>query len=81
MNNIRNVENTLELQTNGGTLTVKQTFEILYLDTHWFNKDAITNIISLADLSKKYRVTMDTTKEKSMTVHLNEQQVKLSQMS
>ena len=57
-----------------------QTCEIPFLGTHWFNEGAITNIISLADLSKNYRVTMDTAKEKTMIVHLKQKQVKFSQM-
>ena len=52
-----------------------------FLGTHWFNEGAMTNIISSADLSKNYRVTMDTSKEKTMIVHLKEKQVKFSQMS
>ena len=57
-----------------------QTCEIPHLGKHWFNKEAITNIISLADLSDKHRITMDTEKEKSMIVHLGEKQVKFYQM-
>ena len=61
--NVREAETPLEIQTNGGTLTVTQICEIQFLGIHWFNKGAVTNIISLADLSKNYRVTMDTAKE------------------
>ena len=57
-----------------------QTCEIPFLGTHWFNEGAITNIISLADLNKKYKVTIDTAKEKTMIVHLKEKQVKFSEM-
>ena len=78
--NIRKAETPIEMQTNGGTLTVMQTCKIPFLGTHWFNEGAITNIISLADLSKNYRVTMDTAKEKTVIVHLKEKQVKFSQM-
>ena len=55
-------------------MRVKQTCEIPYLGTHWFDKDIFTDVIRLADLSKQYRVTMDTEKEKST------QKVKFFQM-
>ena len=80
VSNIQNAETPLEIQTNGGILTITQTCEIPHLGKHWFNKDAITNIISLADLSEKHRITMDTAKERSMTVHLNGKKVKFMQM-
>ena len=80
VDNIQNAITPLEIQTNGGTLTVTQTCEIPHLGTHWFHKEAITNIISLADLSDRHRVTMDTEQEKSMIVHLNGKQIKFHQM-
>ena len=79
VNNIKDAEHPLEIQTNGGTMIADQTCEITYAGNHWFHKEAITNIISLADISKQYKVTMDTNKGKSMIVHLNEQKVKFYQ--
>ena len=78
--NIQEAKTPLEIQTNGGILTVTQTCEIPHLGTHWFNQDAITNNISLADLSENHQITMDTEKEKCMIVYLNEKQVKFHQM-
>ena len=40
----------------------------------------MTNIISLADIAKKYRVTMDTYKEKAINVHLPNKIVKFPQL-
>ena len=40
--NIRKTKTPLEIQTNGGTLTVTQTCKIPFLGTHWFDKEAIT---------------------------------------
>ena len=80
VNNIRSAKQPLEIQTNGGVMTVTNICDIPYLGTHWFNAEAITNIISLADISKKYRVTMDTAQEKCMTVHLNDDKVKFEQL-
>ena len=36
--------------------------------------------VSLADLSKQYRITMETNIEKCITVHLNQQKVKFCQL-
>ena len=52
--NIQEANTPLEIQTNGGTLTVTQTCDIPHLGTHWFNKEAIANIIRLADLSQNH---------------------------
>ena len=50
-------------------MMVIQKCKILHLGTHWFNSNAITNTISLADISEMFRVTMDTEKEKALIVH------------
>ena len=61
--NIQKAKNPLEIQTNGGTMIVKEICETTHLGTHCFNKEAITNIIILVDMCKIFRVTMDTAKE------------------
>ena len=80
VSNMKKAKHPLEIQTNGGTMTINQTCEIPYLGTHWFHKDAITTIISLADLSKQYRITMNTDIKKCMIVHLNQPKVKFCQL-
>ena len=75
VNKIKKAEFPLEIQANGGTMTVTQTCKIPFLGTHWFNKNAITNRISLADISNGYYVTMDAEKERIMIVHLKDKQV------
>ena len=52
----------------------------MHLGTHWFNRNAITNIISLADTSEMFRVTMNTKIEKALIVHMDDKKVKFSQM-
>ena len=47
---------------------------------HWFNPQEVTNIISLADISKNYRVTLDTKKEKAMIVLLKDKSVKFKEL-
>ena len=62
--NIRQSEKQFKLHTNGGELITNQICDIHFLGTHWFNKSAITNIIALADMTKHFRVTMDSKEEK-----------------
>ena len=68
--NIRQAESTLELGTNGGPLVSNQICDIPDLGKAWFNKDSIANIISLAHMISKYKVTYDSEKEKAFLVHM-----------
>ena len=40
----------------------------------------MTNIISLTDITKKSRVTMDSQKEKALVAHMDKKTVKFEQM-
>ena len=62
-------------------MTVKEICDIPDLGIHWFNPDAMTYISSLAKISDKYKVAIDTSKEETMTVHLNNMEVKFTQLS
>ena len=56
----------MEVGTNGGGhLESKQKCNVPLLGEHWFNKDSMTNIIALSDMTAKFRVTMDSSKEKA----------------
>jgi len=68
--NIRQAESTLELGTNGGPLVSNQICDIPDLGKAWFNKDSIANIISLAHMTSKYKVTYNSEKEKAFLVHM-----------
>ena len=46
----------------------------------WHNKESMTNVISLADMADDHIVTMDTSKDKSMLVHLPDKIVRFVQM-
>ena len=54
VSDIREAKKPLEIHTNGGTMMVTKKCNIPHLGTHWFNENAITNIISLADISDKF---------------------------
>ena len=38
----------------------------------WYNKDSLVNILSLAEVRKKYRVTMDSSESNTLVVHISE---------
>ena len=69
------------MHTNGGLLNCNQTCTVPQLGECCFNKDSITNIIALSDITDKFRVTMDTANEKAMLIHLPDRIVKFEQMS
>ena len=54
--------------------------EVPHLGTHWFNESSIANIISLADMTNKYKVTYVSGKEKAFHVHTPNTMVKFRQM-
>ena len=80
VNNIKPAKYPLYLNTNGGQLITTYICDIPNLRTHWLNEKAFTNVISLTDITKQYRVTMDTDKEKVMTIHLPNYPVKFIEM-
>ena len=71
----------MEVGTNGGgCLESTHKCDIPLLGEHWINEDSMTNIISLSDMTSKFKVTMDTSKEKAFFVHLPDKIVKFRQM-
>jgi hypothetical protein len=60
----------MRLQSNGGKMTVKNKATIDgYQSDVWFSKDAITNILSLDNLTKQYQVTYDSKVSTDFVVH------------
>jgi hypothetical protein len=50
----------MRLKRNGGTMEVKKQAIMPGYHVHvWYNKKAITNILSLSNVIKQYRVTFD----------------------
>lgn len=71
VNNIRpSTMGTLLLHTNGGVLKANMEATVPDFGCVWYNDEAITNIFSLAEMVKKYRVVYDTAKGLSFHVHL-----------
>jgi hypothetical protein len=44
----------------------------------FYDPNAITNIFNLSEMEKKYRITYDSSKEKSFIVHLPNKQIKFT---
>lgn len=78
VSNIRESNERLVITTNGGPLVTRMKCDVPYLGEVWFNEKSITNIISLADMAKQFRVTMDTDAEKALLVHLPDKHLVLT---
>ncbi len=59
----------LVVLTNGGWQTSNHIGEVQNFGTIWYNPKSLANILSLAEVRHRYRVTMDSTLEASMCVH------------
>ena len=69
LSNINIVNTSMTIETNGGLLTTNQKG---YLKGHgyvWYHPDAITNILSVRNVKKKYRITFDSAKDDGFIVH------------
>jgi hypothetical protein len=56
----------MSMLTNGGSINSFKKCTVPNLGEHWFNENPITNIISMADMIKQSRVTMDSDNEKEL---------------
>ena len=64
-----------------GRLAWTKKCKVPYLEEYLYDSNSMTNIISLSDITDKYKVTMDTEKEKVMVVHFPNKIVKFIQLS
>ena len=78
--NIRPSDEILQLNTNGGIMESREKCDVPRLSTYWFNRNTLTNIISLAHMAEKFRVTYDSNVEKALCVHLPDRIVKFHQL-
>jgi len=61
---------TLTVTSNGGSMKVNQKATVRgYNQQVWFSTDAITNIISLSNLTSQYRVTYDSEDAQKFVIH------------
>ena len=71
VSNIQDSDNTLSFNTNGGLIKLHQKCDIPYINDVWYNKNRITNIISMKDMTDKFRITMDLEEELALLVHMS----------
>ena len=69
LTNIRPSDRVLRAVTNGGSQDSSLIGEFPNLGDVWFNQASIANILSLAEVRKVCRVTMDTLAEPTMVIH------------
>ena len=55
---IRDLDNPLSINANGGMTKLHQKCDISYTINVWYNGNSITNIISMKDMTEKFRVMM-----------------------
>ena len=72
LSNIRHSNKRLILKTNGGEHTSNMVGDLENFGEVWFNPSSLANILSLAMVRKKCRVTMDTSNEAAFFVHRND---------
>ena len=69
LTNVRRSDHVLRAITNGGYQDSNMVGDFANLGEVWVNDDSIANILSLADVRKVCRVTMDSSTAPSMLVH------------
>jgi hypothetical protein len=67
--NIRESPHPVCARTNGGSQTSTLIADFKNLGTVWYNPESIANILSLSQVRKVCRITMDTTQELAMVLH------------
>ena len=68
--NIKEAPYTMQLYTNGSSLTVTKKAEVPGYGEVWFYERAMTNIFSYAEVEEKYQITYDSSMEKAFIVHV-----------
>ena len=82
INEIKPSNYNMKVDTNGeGRLEATSSCKVPSMSCKaWYNEESMTNIISLADMADDHRVTMDTSKDKAMFVHLPDKIIRFGQM-
>ena len=60
---IKTTQDPIDIHTNAGIIQVKESCQMPQIGKSYYTKDAMTNIIGLADMRKKFRITYDSDKE------------------
>ena len=74
---VRKSKNKLRAFTNGGSQESEFKGFLPGFFEVWYNPDSMINILSFDEVSKKFRITMDTAKENTILVHTDEEKGKV----
>ena len=69
LDNIRQVDRSLRIHTQAGTVTTNWVGDFRGFGTVWYCKGGIANILSLAMVKNKYRVTYDSNENNAFVIH------------
>jgi hypothetical protein len=72
LTNIREVATSMHIHCNAGVATTNWMGDLAGYGPVWYHKDGITNILLLARVKEKYRVTYDSTDGNEFRVHRND---------
>ena len=72
LNDVKKTKTTLNLHTNGGVLKARQKGVLPKYGKVWHSENAITNILSLCNAKKKFRVTYDRWDADALKVHVGD---------
>ena len=73
--NLRMSKTPMTAVTNGGTMVTDMEGDLPGWFTVYVNEKSMMNILSMRDVTKKFRVTLDTEVEKSINVHVSDERV------
>ena len=71
LNNIHTSSGQLKVHTNGGTQILNQIGQTKHFSEVWYNPSSLANILSIAVVRKRYRITIGTSIARVMNVHCN----------
>ena len=79
--NIQDLDHPLSINKNEDIMKSHQKCNIRYVNNVWHNKNSITNIISMTDMTEKLCITMDLKEKLALLVHIPNKILKFNQFS
>lgn len=70
LTNIRKASQTMTIRCNAGHKEVKQIGHLAGYGDVWYDKDAVANILSLGRVTKRFKVTFNSSENKGFILHL-----------
>ena len=75
LNNIQDTDETMTVYTNGGSITTSKKGFLKGYGKVWYHPDAITNILSMSNVKKQFRVTYDSDSVDRFTIQKPDREV------